>query len=116
MGGLMIKAITISCAAISLLAAAGTAAAQTGDTIKIGMAVSSTGNFALAAQSGERGAKIWVDDVNRRGGIELGGKKYKIELIERETTAATRRWSRGSMRASSTTTRWTCSSAPSVRP
>jgi branched-chain amino acid transport system substrate-binding protein len=84
MGGLMIKAITISCAAISLLAAAGTAAAQTGDTIKIGMAVSSTGNFALAAQSGERGAKIWVDDVNRRGGIELGGKKYKIELIERD--------------------------------
>ena len=79
------KAITISCAAAALIAvAAGTASAQTGDTIKIGMAVSSTGNFALAAQSGERGAKIWVDDVNRRGGIELGGKKYKVELVERD--------------------------------
>src|SRR5215469_10377187 len=78
------NAITISCAAAALIAVAGPASAQTGDTIKIGMAVSSTGNFALAAQSGERGAKIWVDDVNRRGGIELGGKKYKIELVERD--------------------------------
>src|SRR5215471_20588609 len=80
----MRKAITVSSAAAALFALADPALAQTGDTIKIGMAVSSTGNFALAAQSGERGAKIWVDDVNRRGGIELGGKKYKIELIERD--------------------------------
>lgn len=71
-------------AAMLVSLVAGSASAQTGDTIKIGMAVSSTGNFALAAQSGERGAKIWVDDVNRRGGIMLNGKKYKVELIERD--------------------------------
>ena len=48
--------------------------------ITIGMTVSQTGRFALAAQSGERGFKIWIDDVNARGGIDIGGKKHKIKL------------------------------------
>lgn len=52
-----------------------------GDPIKIGMTVSQSGRFALAAQSGERGFKIWVDDVNRRGGVDLGGEKRKVELV-----------------------------------
>ncbi len=50
--------------------------------IRIGMTVSSTGTFALAAQSGLRGAEIWVDDVNSRGGIDIGGKKRKVELVK----------------------------------
>ena len=70
--------------AAALALPGGAAQAQSGDTIKIGMAVSSTGTFALPAQSGARGAEIWVDDVNRRGGIELNGKKYKVELIKRD--------------------------------
>ena len=49
--------------------------------IRVGMTVSSTGRFALAAQSGERGLKIWIDDVNRRGGVDIGGTKHKIELV-----------------------------------
>jgi branched-chain amino acid transport system substrate-binding protein len=50
--------------------------------IRIGMTVSSTGTFALAAQSGQRGVEIWVDDVNARGGIDLAGKKRKVELVK----------------------------------
>ena len=46
------------------------------------MTVSSTGTFALAAQSGLRGAEIWIDDVNSRGGIEIGGNKRKVELVK----------------------------------
>jgi len=49
--------------------------------ITIGMTVSQSGRFALAAQSGERGLKIWIDDVNRRGGIEFGGQKHKVKLV-----------------------------------
>lgn len=60
------------------------AAAQSGDTIKVGMTVSSTGRFALQSQSGVRGVEIWVDDVNSRGGIEIDGKKYKVELVQRD--------------------------------
>ena len=62
-----------------VLAIAETAA--TADPIKIGMTVSSTGRFALASQSGERGLKIWIEDVNARGGIPVGGENRVIELI-----------------------------------
>ena len=50
--------------------------------IRLGMTVSSTGTFALASQSGLRGLEIWLDDVNVRGGIEIGGKKRKVELVK----------------------------------
>ncbi|TWT10885.1 amino acid ABC transporter substrate-binding protein [Reyranella sp. CPCC 100927] len=58
------------------------AMAQSDAPIRIGMTVSSTGTFALAAQSGLRGVEIWVDDVNTRGGIEIGGKKRKVQLVK----------------------------------
>lgn len=73
--------VLLALAAPALLALAGGAAAQAGKPIRIGMTVSSTGTFALAAQSGHRGAQIWVDDVNRRGGIDVGGAKRKVELV-----------------------------------
>ena len=51
--------------------AAGAVRAQDGAPIRIGMTVSSTGTFALAAQSGLRGAEIWVDDVNGDGKLDI---------------------------------------------
>jgi branched-chain amino acid transport system substrate-binding protein len=60
----------------------GVASAQANQPIRIGMTVSSTGPFAPAAQSGFRGVELWVDDVNKRGGIEVGGVKRKVELIK----------------------------------
>jgi len=77
----------IGLAALTLaMAMPGTAPAlaQDGDTIKIGMTVSSTGRFALQSQSGVRGVEIWVDDVNQRGGIEVDGEKRQVELIKRD--------------------------------
>jgi branched-chain amino acid transport system substrate-binding protein len=68
--------------ALAVAAATGmTDAAMAADPIRIGMTVSQTGRFALAAQSGERGLKIWLNDVNARGGIDVGGTKRKVELI-----------------------------------
>jgi branched-chain amino acid transport system substrate-binding protein len=71
----------LAVAGAAAFAAAAPAAAQDADPIRIGMTVSETGRFALAAQSGERGLKIWIDDVNSRGGIEVGGEKRMIELV-----------------------------------
>jgi len=65
--------------AIALAAGAFSSTAAQAD-ITLGMTVSQTGRFALAAQSGERGLKIWIDDVNSRGGIDIGGTKHKIKL------------------------------------
>ena len=62
--------------------AAGGARAQDAKPIRIGMTVSSTGTFALAGAIGLRGAEIWVDDVNSRGGISIGGVKRKVELVK----------------------------------
>ncbi|MEN3295442.1 MAG: branched-chain amino acid transport system substrate-binding protein [Burkholderiales bacterium] len=66
------------------LGSANMANAQQGDKIRIGMTVSSAGSFALASQSGVRGIDVWVDEVNSRGGIDIKGKKYKVELIKRD--------------------------------
>ncbi len=70
---------TLAALAVTALAPAG--AAWAADPIKIGMTVSSTGRFALASQSGERGLRIWIDDVNSRGGIPVGGEKRTIDLV-----------------------------------
>ena len=72
---------TLLAGAVGALAV-GSARAQDTKPIRIGMTVSSTGAFALAAQSGLRGAEIWVDDVNSRGGIAIGGTKRKVELVK----------------------------------
>lgn len=71
----------LSAAAAVAAMMAGPDLAYAADPIKIGMTVSQTGRFALAAQSGERGLKIWIDDVNARGGIEIGGEKRPVELV-----------------------------------
>ncbi|MEP6557871.1 MAG: amino acid ABC transporter substrate-binding protein [Burkholderiales bacterium] len=78
------RKLTLVIGAATALAAAGFGAAyaQTATPpIRIGMTVASTGTFALAAQSGQRGVQIWVDDVNGRGGIDVGGTKRKVELV-----------------------------------
>ena len=68
--------------ALAVALGTGPAVAQADKPIRIGMTVSSTGAYALAAQSGLRGAEIWIDDVNSRGGIEIGGAKRKVELVK----------------------------------
>ncbi len=58
-------------------------AAQAQDTLKIGWAISKTGPFAAgAAVTTLPNYQVWVKDVNDAGGINVGGKKMKIEVIE----------------------------------
>ena len=74
--------LALALAALLVTSGAGSAVAQADKPIRIGMTVSSAGTFALQAQSGQRGAEIWIDDVNQRGGIEIGGMKRKVELVK----------------------------------
>jgi branched-chain amino acid transport system substrate-binding protein len=55
------------------------AAAQ--DTIKFGTALSLTGNLATEGKLVREGYDYFVKAVNERGGIEVGGKKYKVEIV-----------------------------------
>lgn len=70
--------------ALTLAAAAwGIVPAQAQDTLKIGWAISKTGPFAAgAAVTTLPNYQVWVKDVNDAGGIKVGDKKMKIEVIE----------------------------------
>ena len=60
---------------------AGSAYAQ--DTIRIGASGPKTGPLAGGgAVTYWPAIQLWVHDVNERGGIDVGGKKMKVELIE----------------------------------
>ena len=51
------------------------------DTIKIGINAPLTGDIPKVGEGTKFAAKMWLKDVNAAGGIEVGGKKYKVELI-----------------------------------
>jgi branched-chain amino acid transport system substrate-binding protein len=72
---------SLSVAALASMLLASTALAQ--DTIKIGWAISKTGPFGPgAAITTLPNYQVWVKDVNDAGGINVKGKKMKIEVIE----------------------------------
>jgi branched-chain amino acid transport system substrate-binding protein len=50
------------------------------DTFKIGAVLELSGESATGGQVAKRGYELWADTVNKAGGIEVGGKKYKVEL------------------------------------
>lgn len=54
------------------------------DTIKIGLTGPFTGGSAAMGVSSRDGARLAVQKINSQGGIDVGGKKMKIELIERD--------------------------------
>jgi branched-chain amino acid transport system substrate-binding protein len=57
--------------------------AMADDVLKIGAVAPKTGPLAGgAAVTQWPNVKLWAHDVNARGGLNVGSKKYKIEIIE----------------------------------
>ena len=54
------------------------------DTVKIGMLYSVTGPGSSLGPIQMKSAKLAVKEMNDAGGVKIGGKKYKIEVIERD--------------------------------
>jgi len=50
-------------------------------TIKIGLNAELTGGIPVVGASCKNGAELAVEEVNNAGGLEVGGRKYKIELL-----------------------------------
>lgn len=63
------------------------APAKSTDVIKIGHAAPLTGNIAHLGKDNENGARMAVDEINAAGGVEIAGKKLKIELISEDDQA-----------------------------
>jgi len=69
----------------NILAAIGVAAAICGtaqaETLRIGVIGAMTGGGAAWGLAEEQGYKIAADEANAQGGLEVGGKKYQVEII-----------------------------------
>src|SRR5689334_11566235 len=61
------------------LALSGVASAE--DTITIGMTVSQTGPLNVDSVAQLHGSEFWRDEVNAKGGIKVGNKRYKVRFV-----------------------------------
>lgn len=50
-------------------------------TVKIGMNIPMTGDYAPWGLPGLYGCEIIIDDINAAGGVDIGGDNYKIEVV-----------------------------------
>jgi len=68
--------------ALALLLSLGCAsAALSQEVLKIGAAVSLTGPFSREGQLLRDGYDLWKDSVNASGGLKIGTKTYKVEIV-----------------------------------
>ena len=71
--------LMLAASAVAVVMATGFAAAQ--DTLKIGASAPKTGPLAGgAAVTHWPNIKLWIEEVNARGGLKVGGKSMKVEL------------------------------------
>ncbi|MCI8465940.1 MAG: ABC transporter substrate-binding protein [Lachnospiraceae bacterium] len=57
------------------------------ETIKIGLCQPFTGPSAVAGEYSRYGVELAVEEINNAGGFEVGGKMYKIEIVEEDNEA-----------------------------
>jgi len=72
-------AVALSGAAAICLATSGTALAQ--DVIKIGAPLPLTGPLSPEGVKQQQGYDLWAEAANAKGGIKVGGKSYKVQLV-----------------------------------
>ena len=50
-------------------------------TIKIGINAPMTGDIPKVGEGSKFAAQMWLEDIKAAGGLEVGGKKYPVELV-----------------------------------
>ncbi len=69
----------VSCLAIILtFLPCATSQAQ---TIRIGLNIPLTGDIPKVGEGSKFAAQMWLEDIEAAGGLEIGGKKYPVELV-----------------------------------
>lgn len=56
-------------------------------TIKVGINAPMTGDIPKVGEGSKYAAEMWLADVEAAGGIEVGGKKYPVEIILEDNEA-----------------------------
>jgi branched-chain amino acid transport system substrate-binding protein len=49
--------------------------------IKIGINAPMTGDIPKVGEGSKYAAMLWLEDIEKAGGLEIGGKKYEVELV-----------------------------------
>ncbi len=49
--------------------------------IKIGINAPMTGDIPKVGEGTKYAAQMWLEDIEKAGGLEVGGKKYEVELV-----------------------------------
>ena len=78
---LMGKLLLVFTVSLFLLGTVAVRAHAAQDKILLGAAISMTGKFAREGGELKGGYDFWRDWVNGRGGMDVGDKKYKVEII-----------------------------------
>ncbi|WP_454626480.1 amino acid ABC transporter substrate-binding protein [Bradyrhizobium cenepequi] len=63
------------------VAVIGSPSARAADPVRIGVAIAQTGPFAPAAVPTLNAYKLWVEQVNASGGLDVAGTKRPIDLV-----------------------------------
>jgi len=50
-------------------------------TIKVGINAPMTGDIPKVGEGTKFAAEMWLEDIKAAGGLEVGGKKYPVELV-----------------------------------
>jgi branched-chain amino acid transport system substrate-binding protein len=61
--------------------------AQAAETIKIGFPIPLTGEIPKVGESTKFAAEMLKEEINAKGGLEVGGKKYPLEFIYEDNEA-----------------------------
>jgi branched-chain amino acid transport system substrate-binding protein len=70
---------TLCLLGLGIAGAAGPARGES-DTILLGAPLSLTGQHSINGKHARRGYKFAVDRINKKGGVDVGGKKYRLAL------------------------------------
>jgi len=84
----MLKKIGLLILVLSLVATViGGCAPKAPATIKIGINAEITGDIPKVGEGTKYAAEMWLEDIKAAGGLEVGGKKYPVELVIEDNEA-----------------------------
>ena len=72
-------ALLVAVAFVMVFAFSGCGERET--VIKVGINAPLTGDIPKVGEGSKYAAQMWLEDIEKAGGIEVGGKKYKVELV-----------------------------------
>jgi len=75
----------VLCLAIGLAVSPGVQAAE--KAIKIGINAPITGDIPKVGEGTKFAAQMWLEDIKAAGGLDVGGKKYPVELVIEDNEA-----------------------------